>query len=44
VNCIEKVLSRRSARRFKNEAVSEEVINSILEAAQPVLAENGHPF
>jgi nitroreductase len=34
MNCIEKVLNRRSIRRFKNEPVSEEVINSILEAGR----------
>jgi nitroreductase len=34
MNCIEKVLSRRSIRRFKDEPVSEEVMNSILEAGR----------
>jgi nitroreductase len=34
MNCIEKVLTRRSIRRFKNEPVSEEVMNSILEAGR----------
>jgi len=34
MNCIEKVLNRRSIRRFKNEPVSEEVVNNILEAGR----------
>ncbi|MGD9147712.1 MAG: nitroreductase family protein [Anaerolineae bacterium] len=34
MNCVEKVLNRRSIRRFKNEPVSEKVLNSILEAGR----------
>jgi len=34
MNCIEKVLNRRSIRRFKNEPVSEAVMNNILEAGR----------
>jgi nitroreductase len=34
VTCIEKVLSRRSIRRFMNEPVSEQVMNNILEAGR----------
>jgi nitroreductase len=34
MDCIERVLNRRSIRRFKNEPVSEEVINNILEAGR----------
>jgi len=34
MDCVERVLSRRSIRRFKNEPVSEEVLNSILEAGR----------
>ena len=34
MNCIEKVLDRRSIRRFKNEPVIEEVMNNILEAGR----------
>ena len=34
MDCIEEVLNRRSIRKFKNEPVSEEVINSILEAGR----------
>ena len=34
MKCIDEVLNRRSIRRFKNEAVSEEVMNSILEAGR----------
>ena len=34
MNCIEKILSRRSIRKFKSEPVSEEVINNILEAGR----------
>ena len=34
MNCIEKVLSRRSIRRFKDEPVGEEVITRILEAGR----------
>ena len=34
MNCIERVLNRRSIRRFKNEPVGEEVMNSILEAGR----------
>ncbi len=34
MTCIERVLNRRSIRRFKNEPVSEEVMNNILEAGR----------
>jgi nitroreductase len=34
MNCLEKVLNRRSVRRFKNEPVSEQVMNNILEAGR----------
>ena len=34
MNCIEKVLTRRSIRKFKNEPMSEEVIDNILEAGR----------
>jgi nitroreductase len=34
MKCIGKVLNRRSIRRFKNEPVSEKVINNILEAGR----------
>jgi nitroreductase len=34
MNCIEQILSRRSIRKFKNESVSEEVFNNILEAGR----------
>jgi nitroreductase len=34
MDCIERVLSRRSIRRFKDEPVGEQVINSILEAGR----------
>jgi len=32
MKCIEQILSRRSIRKFKNEPISEEVLNNILEA------------
>jgi len=34
MTCIDKVLNRRSIRKFKNEPVSEEVIDKILEAGR----------
>jgi len=34
MNCIEKMLTRRSIRKFKNEPVSQEVMNNILEAGR----------
>jgi len=34
MNCVEEILNRRSIRKFKNEPVSEEVINNILEAGR----------
>ena len=34
MTCIEKILSRRSIRKFKNKSVSEEVLNRILEAGR----------
>jgi nitroreductase len=45
MNCVEKVLNRRSVRRFKNEPVSEEVLNNILEAGrQAPSATNQQPW
>jgi nitroreductase len=34
MSCIDLILSRRSVRKFKNEVVSEEVLNNILEAGR----------
>jgi nitroreductase len=34
MKCIDQILSRRSIRKFKDEAVSEEVLNNILEAGR----------
>jgi nitroreductase len=34
VDCVEQILKRRSIRRFKDEPVSEKVINNILEAGR----------
>jgi nitroreductase len=34
MSCIEKLLSRRSVRKFKNGSVSEEIFNNILEAGR----------
>ena len=34
MDCVEDILSRRSIRKFKDEAVSEEIINNILEAGR----------
>ena len=34
MKCIDQILSRRSVRRFKTEAVSEDVLNNILEAGR----------
>jgi len=34
MNCIDQILSRRSIRRFKDEAVSQDVLNNILEAGR----------
>lgn len=34
MSCIEQILSRRSIRRFKDEPVSEDVLNNILEAGR----------
>ena len=34
MDCIDQVLNRRSIRRFKNEPVSEQVMNNILEAGR----------
>jgi len=34
MKCIEKILSRKSIRNFKNESVDEEVLNNILEAGR----------
>ncbi|MEJ2242146.1 MAG: nitroreductase family protein [Candidatus Bathyarchaeota archaeon] len=34
MKCIDQILSRRSIRKFKDEDVSEEVLNNILEAGR----------
>ena len=34
MTCIEQILTRRSIRKYKNEPVSEEVLNNILEAGR----------
>jgi len=34
MKCIEQILSRRSIRKYKNEPVSEEVLNNVLEAGR----------
>ena len=34
MKCIEQILARRSIRKYKNESVSEEVMNNILEAGR----------
>lgn len=34
MNCVEEILNRRSIRKFKNEAVTEKIINTILEAGR----------
>ena len=34
MDCVEDILNRRSIRKFKNEPISEEVINTILEAGR----------
>lgn len=34
MNCIDQILSRRSIRKYKDEPVSEEVLNNILEAGR----------
>ena len=34
MSCIEKILSRRSIRRFKEEPISDEIVSSILESAR----------
>mgnify|MGYP000110826957 CR=1 FL=1 len=34
MQCVEEILNRRSIRKFKNKAVSEEIINNILEAGR----------
>jgi nitroreductase len=45
MSCIEKVLSRRSVRKFKNDRVSEEVLTNILEAGrQAPSATNNQPW
>lgn len=45
MNCIEKVLTRRSVRKFKKDAVHEEVLNNILEAGrQAPSATNNQPW
>jgi nitroreductase len=45
MNCIEKVLTRRSFRKFKNDPISEEVLRNILEAGrQAPSATNNQPW
>ena len=45
ISCIEKVLARRSVRKFKNDQVSEEVLKNILEAGrQAPSATNNQPW
>ena len=45
MSCIEKVLARRSIRKFKNDPISEEVLKSILEAGrQAPSATNNQPW
>ena len=45
MSCIEQILSRRSIRKYKNNLVSEEVINNILEAGrQSPSATNNQPW
>ena len=34
MTCIDQILSRRSIRKFKNQSISEEVLNNILEAGR----------
>ena len=34
MSCVEEILNRRSIRKFKDEAVSEEIIHNILEAGR----------
>ena len=34
MDCVEEILNRRSIRKFKNKAVSDEIINNILEAGR----------
>jgi nitroreductase len=45
MSCIEKILTRRSVRKFRNEQVSEEVLKNILEAGrQAPSATNNQPW
>ena len=45
MSCIKQILSRRSIRKYKNNLVSEEVINNILEAGrQSPSATNNQPW
>ncbi len=45
MKCIEQILSRRSIRKYKDEPVSEEVLNNILEAGRrSPSATNGQPW
>jgi nitroreductase len=45
MSCIEKVLTRRSIRKFKNDPISEEVLKNILEAGrQAPSATNNQPW
>ena len=45
MSCIEKVLTRRSVRKFKNDPVSEDVLKNILEAGrQAPSATNNQPW
>jgi nitroreductase len=34
MNCVEKILSRRSIRKYKNEPISDEILSNILEAGR----------
>ena len=45
MSCIEQILSRRSVRKFRDDAVSEEVLNNILEAGRLApSANNNQPW
>jgi len=45
MSCIDKILTRRSVRRYKNESVSEEILDKILEAGrQSPSAANRQPW
>lgn len=45
MTCIDQILSRRSIRKFKNQSISEEVLNNILEAGRRApSATNNQPW